>query len=128
MYIEDERTGSCIAFGTATSDAKQKSFGDNDTQKMTFSIAVNAYGTDSEYCDCDAISYLTFEAAMDIKKGDTVEVFGFAKKRKYEGKTYTTINCQRLQRYAKKPYPQKATPQSAPVDEYADMDESDLPF
>ena len=131
MILENTRTGSCIAFGTATRDAERTTFGDKNTEKVKFAIAVNAFNAESEYLNCEAVSCATLDIASKINKGDTVEVLGFTRTHEYNDKTYKTLNCQRIKHYPKQAYVQDRaaqTAQAAPADDFTDLDSADLPF
>jgi len=87
------RNGDTIASGTATKDAEYKTVGEHNTPVVSFSLAVNARGTDGAYANCKAFGDRLAEVARIIKKGDKVFVSGHIESREYNGKTYTDTNC-----------------------------------
>ena len=130
MLINTKESGSTAA-GTATKDAEYKEIGNNGTPLASFSLAVNRFGANvpAIYLDCKAFGATLANRAIQIKKGDMVRVDGFIEEREHNEKTYKSLNCQFVDILPKLTAMQNV-PQSAPVDDFTDMDLSDdlLPF
>lgn len=82
-----------LIIGGATKDAEEKTF-DSGKTKVRFSLGVGKRADDTSiYADCEAWGRAA-ELAKTIKKGDLVLAAGDIRSHEYNGKTYTSLNCE----------------------------------
>ena len=82
-----------VVIGGATKDAESKTF-DSGKTKVQFSLGVGKRADGSSiYADCEAWGRVG-EQAKDIHKGDVVFAAGSVRSHEYNGKTYTSVNCE----------------------------------
>lgn len=82
-----------VVIGGATRGAESKTF-DSGKTKVRFSLGVGKRADGSGiYADCEAWGRVS-EQAHGIHKGDVVFAAGAVRSHEYNGKTYTSVNCE----------------------------------